>query len=1254
MAALDYRGSRGQVWCCWPELLAFPVFHKEECSMKETENHVEQERLLAAVKQALVSGMSRLRSQEQAVSIWEGTPFLTIYDLVEGLTAGLDRSDIVAAGHGYFSRAREAYHAKRPRTALGHLYFALSYFLLAPDWFEVATALGNLAMLFGEISDYQRAVVLQEKALEIKSYTGKEPDAVARSLELIGRAHIYLGSYDQALEHLQQAQEIWTAEDHQSKAAELERWVERASTLVSLKKGITEKIARPAASADIAASLAEVERRSADEDYASTVLMAANAVGTARAHQDKAMELRALLVLGDLLYNPAYMYAAAEHYYQAAAELGRALADRQTEATARLGQARSAFERGASVEARSALEAALSIPDADAGIKSDALFFLGLSYLKTGDQETAETYLEMTLKQAPDIRPIEKAGDRLSGYGNLLRNFDFVEEAIRFYQAGIDLLEKTGVGSRELAALTSSLANAYFVQGRQNEAVVTLRRSIDFAEAAQDISTLAWNWINMGWAQVKVGDYESASQSADRARPYIEDLGDPRLSRSLFDLQTSAVADPMARQLAQDGQLLEMEKRLQEPASSGNLVGSVTALENLLEDGHDDMDDPEKVRILLLLATFLDRLGLDQEAGQRFRQAFRLARAGGLTAQYGNILNDYGAWRARNNLFHSARRAFAVALACKDRYAGGADRWTTLLNLAQSSQILGDSQITKDLLPELEQSLTRLDGDSLVSAQLILARVYAQEGRSPEALATLLPALDRLETTGSRDQYLMALTLAIELYTDADKFAEAQALGEKAFQEIESRRPSTAEEFRVLAQRYAMPAVWQLLRLCHRAGQESGLEALQLLEHAKTRSLLEFYGEHILSTPESLPSELREEEGRLLSQLQISRWLATQASPDRPRIGEEETEARQALHQFWADLPEEWSDYGRLRRGKPARVEIVIRRLAERSPAHILVFYPASQATYVWHIDAAGRLIAWDSLPIPRHDLNHLLAELSAQLTRRQDAEAILTRLASQLLIPYLQRIPAGEMICIIPGGPFMHLPFAALPYQGDRLVQRNPLVMLPSLSMLALWDGQENSDAIKSALILGDSMGDLAGAHQEAQTVAQLLNGDLMLGREVVRQQLWRRISDCDLIHVACHARYHPDEPQLSGFFLADGSIFSARDLQRRRLQARLCVLSACESGVVQVQAGDELSGLSVSFIYSGLPSVVSTLWRVPDRDTQNLMVAFYEALIREKMNLAEALQIAQVAVLSNSNASHPYHWAAFQLWGRWPSLRV
>ena len=59
----------------------------------------------------------------------------------------------------------------------------------------------------------------------------------------------------------------------------------------------------------------------------------------------------------------------------------------------------------------------------------------------------------------------------------------------------------------------------------------------------------------------------------------------------------------------------------------------------------------------------------------------------------------------------------------------------------------------------------------------------------------------------------------------------------------------------------------------------------------------------------------------------------------------------------------------------------------------------------------------------------------------------------------------------------------------------------------------------------------------------------------------------------------------------------------------ARLITLSACETGVTEIQSPDEFLGLPAGFLQAGAPAVLSTLWPVDDDvSTMLLMERFYE----------------------------------------------
>src|SRR2546430_15760409 len=93
--------------------------------------------------------------------------------------------------------------------------------------------------------------------------------------------------------------------------------------------------------------------------------------------------------------------------------------------------------------------------------------------------------------------------------------------------------------------------------------------------------------------------------------------------------------------------------------------------------------------------------------------------------------------------------------------------------------------------------------------------------------------------------------------------------------------------------------------------------------------------------------------------------------------------------------------------------------------------------------------------------------------------------------------------------------------------------------------------------------------------------------------------------------------------------------------LHARLLVLSACETVLGQLSRGDEVVGLQRAFLYAGTPAVVTTLWKVDDKATYDLIRAFYTRL--EKAGPVEALRQAQLETIATY--PHPYQWAAFNL---------
>ncbi|MBU2514604.1 tetratricopeptide repeat protein [bacterium] len=109
------------------------------------------------------------------------------------------------------------------------------------------------------------------------------------------------------------------------------------------------------------------------------------------------------------------------------------------------------------------------------------------------------------------------------------------------------------------------------------------------------------------------------------------------------------------------------------------------------------------------------------------------------------------------------------------------------------------------------------------------------------------------------------------------------------------------------------------------------------------------------------------------------------------------------------------------------------------------------------------------------------------------------------------------------------------------------------------------------------------------------------------------------------------------------DGVLTALEVLSLNLSGTRLVVLSACETGVGEIYAGEGVYGLRRAFQEAGVKSVVNSLWPVSDEGTRRLMTAFYQNLF-DGVPPRKALKAAQLELL-NSEWSAPYYWAAFVL---------
>ena len=140
--------------------------------------------------------------------------------------------------------------------------------------------------------------------------------------------------------------------------------------------------------------------------------------------------------------------------------------------------------------------------------------------------------------------------------------------------------------------------------------------------------------------------------------------------------------------------------------------------------------------------------------------------------------------------------------------------------------------------------------------------------------------------------------------------------------------------------------------------------------------------------------------------------------------------------------------------------------------------------------------------------------------------------------------------------------------------------------------------------------------------------------------------------VHFATHGFVNLDQPELSGIAFSRTSLSGEDDLlfadevYSLNLNADLVTLSACETGIGKLYKGEGIIGLIRGFLYAGCKNVLVSLWNVPDKSTSELMINFYDKILR-KHDRSAALRKAKLEMKKNPDYAHPYYWAPFVLIG-------
>jgi CHAT domain-containing protein len=670
----------------------------------------------------------------------------------------------------------------------------------------------------------------------------------------------------------------------------------------------------------------------------------------------------------------------------------------------------------------------------------------------------------------------------------------------------------------------------------------------------------------------------------------------------------------------------------------------------------------------LELADAYLELNLAPEAAAIYARVIPTFAALGLRAEQARALAHHGRAQLWLGQTEPARAALAQARALYAAEANPVGGAVVTLTEAQLHYAEGDYTEAMAAAERAEAPLA----EARTWGRLLLARWLRGEaarahGQMRQARSILEAALREAEQQATPQVAQRCHTSLGLLSATAGHTTEAEAAFKRAIALIEDlRAPLPAEELRTAFVADKLTSYAELARLCLDDGRpERVAEALGYVERARSRALLDMLGGAL--TAQLKPDDPFEAE--LLTRLEALReelnWFYSQINHPRDSAASRSASMMAALHDA-------------VREREEAVLEIT-RQLQQRGQSPFIRVEPVDLALLQRELGEDTALVEYFSLDgeLLAFVVTNARVDVVRGLGREADAETALRQLRFQLdtlgysptrvgqhldqlaararhylgalydllLRPLEARLGARRLV-IVPHRVLHYVPFHALHDGRNYVIERREVAYAPSAGVLRHCFARPVR-AWQRAVLLGLPDARTPRVREEVAILAPLFpEAVTLLEAQATRTALQAQAPTADVIHLASHGQFRPDNPLFSSLQLADGwlTVQDAYGLDLR--QGGLVVLSACETGVSALAPGDDLIGLTRGFFAAGAASLIVSLWRVDDEATAQLMIQFY-ARLRAGDGAAAALRWAQCRLLEQH--PHPFFWSPFVLLGRW-----
>ena len=765
--------------------------------------------------------------------------------------------------------------------------------------------------------------------------------------------------------------------------------------------------------------------------------------------------------------------------------------------------------------------------------------------------------------------------------------------------------------SRALTLFESLGLNNDFVDALQNmgltyDKLANYRQALSYQqralEAAQSMTDEKQEGLSLHYIAAvhwKIGDFQKALQYENQAMELFNKLGNDTLS--VLGLSLKGLVE---LSLGQESKALDSELRALELAT-------------LMEDKANQATIEKNIGIIHRAA------GRDELALASLRKATALDSVidfkRGLAYDYLNI----GSVLINLNDLDGGREALKQALTLSQSIGDKRNKARALL-------LLGEINFKQD---QPDSAIKRLEEATQISADMFTSDI---EWRAHRQLAQVFVSQRLLDS-------------AIAKYRDAIRVIE------------DMRSRIKIEEYKSGFIDDKLDVYGDLVLLLLKMGHPD--QAFDVVERAKSRSFLDLLGNRDIAFAGEMSSKLMKEKEAIQSELAE---LQAEASALRSQPDELNAVQQQRIVELDRQIEKTKNRYAQhlvaIREADPELAEMVS---VDPWPLSKLQSILPDSVALIEYYEANGKLVIWC---IAKDDIFATIAKIDLKvlgqqiwdfrdaISRQLSVEAQANDLYQELIDPIIDKLKGICHLVIVPHGKLHYLPFTALyNRKGEGLIDNYSISLSPSATVLGfcLQKGERwltVAPAERSVLALGNPDLDLLFAEREIRSIAREFdNIQSYVGKQATETRVRSESPNASTILFSCHGEFDSDNPLFSSLLFAkdddnDGRL-EAHEIFGLNLNAYLVAMSACETGLGAIRGGDEVIGLTRSFMFAGTSSLMSSLWKVDDLATAITVKRFFRYLAQGHSR-AQALRLAQLHVREKVN-SHPAFWAAFSISG-------